>query len=633
MATQTTQALDPRLRRLVASLDDERRLRRDLDQSLVTTAEATPSEAVAAPENLRARVLVQVGSTAPVDAVPDTAWIQVVDGIYSVDVPILALTDLAASPDVQFVEAPRLLTPLLDASMPETRADEVHDPPAGGPGLRGAGVIVGIVDFGLDFTHDDFIDEEGRTRVAFLWDQSLQPRTGERSPAGFGYGVEYSADDINGALATNDPFAVVRHRPEPASHGTHVAGIAAGNGRAGDAQSPAGRFIGAAPEATIIFVQPNATDAQTTFTDSTRVAEAVAYVFGKATELGMPCVINMSLGQNGGSHDGESIVERAIDRLLEQPGRTFVAAAGNEHIWRGHAGGRLADGEVRTLSWRAGGQLPLPGGGQLPAGGGDRTPNELEIWYSSRDRFDVRLIAPDGAATPVIAPGQTELLDDVGGRNQVFVDSERLSLLNGDARIYVEVSPGGDPRVQVGVWKVELSAVDAADGGFDAWIERDARDALNRFADQSFFVGLDFDGQRTLGTPATGRRTVAVANYDHVTVAPNDSSSRGPTRDGRTKPEVAAPGTNIVASGALGGRPADGAAAHPVRVAKTGTSMSAPHVAGIAALLLQHRPNLTAAQIRAALIAGATPPAGVVPFDAAWGFGRVDAAAALEALS
>lgn len=621
MATHRTEALDPRLRRIVASLDDPSRLRRDLEQSILETSESFEAGEPVKPEVVTTRALVKTTSEPPTTALPETTWIHVVDTIYSVTLPVSLLEELGSLPGVEFVEAPRLLYPMLSTSLAETRADQLHQPPFG---LTGDGVVVGIIDFGLDYTLDDFIAPNGATRVAFLWDQSLVAVDGEHAPAGFGYGVEYTADDINAALAAPEPFAVVRHEPDPGSHGTHVAGIAAGNGRTGDGQFPVGRFVGAAPGATIIFVQPHTTDAQTTFTDSTRVAEAMSYIFAKATELGMPCVVNMSLGQNGGSHDGESIVERAIDRLLEEPGHAFVLAAGNEHTWRGHASGHIAHADVTTLQWRAGGQLPRPDGSLLPPGGGDRTPNEMEIWYAPRDQFRARVISPDGASTAAVTPGQT-VVDDLPNGNQVFIDSERLSRLNGDARIYVEVAPGTKSRVAPGVWQVELTAVESRDGRFDAWIERDARDANNAFSDQSFFVGADFDEQMTLGTPATTRRGIAVANYNHVLIAPNDSSSRGRTRDGRTKPEVAAPGTNIVASGALGGRKGPNGQLLPLRVRKTGTSMSAPHVAGIVALLLQRRPDLSASQIRGALIAAASAPANVQPFDKAWGYGRIDA--------
>jgi subtilisin family serine protease len=617
-------ALDPRLRRLVHAQDDPARLD-DLAASQVTARDGSLRDE----DPLTTRVLVRASGPAPHTEIPNATWTTVVEGIHAVQLPISELEALADDPQVQFVEAARLMAPQLVTSVPETQADQLHVTAPPRPALTGKAVVIGIIDFGLDFTLDDFVDPGGTTRIAAIWDQSLTPRAGEAAPAGFSRGVEYDADAINAALKAPDPFAIVRHRPDPASHGTHVAGTAAGSGRSGDDAFPAGQHLGVAPEATIVFVQPDTSGNAGSFTDSVAVAEAISYVYRKAEELGMPCVVNMSLGQNGGSHDGESMVEQAVDRLLEVPGRAFVHAAGNEHVWRGHASGVLAEGDVRTLQWRTGGGIAVPGGPLPP--GSDRTQNELEIWYSPRDELHVRLIDPTGAATAVVVPGQAELHSFPGG-NTAFVDSERFSPLNGDARIYVAVDRGTESRVTTGVWQVEITVVRARSGRFDAWIERDRRDPDNDFADQSFFVGTDFDPVMTLGTPATSRRGISVANYDHVTVAPSASSSRGRTRDGRDKPEVAAPGTNIESSCAMGGRPDGAGSVHPMRTRMSGTSMAAPHVAGIVALLLELDPELSAAQIRKALLASASPPNGVLPFDPAWGYGRVDAVGAARLL-
>ncbi|MCP4898597.1 MAG: S8 family peptidase [bacterium] len=622
--------LDPKLLRLIESAKSPKRLRADLDRGIVSsTIEFAEDEEVSA-EDLNRRVLVQLTQNQPPEGFGDLRWNKIVDTVFAVDVPILRLPELARSKEVRYVEAGRDMAPTLNNSVPETRANDVHNSALG---LDGSDVVVGIIDFGFDFTLDDFRDDNGKTRVAFLWDQTLTSGAGEVVPQSFGYGVEYDRDRIDAALNTQDPFSTVRHKPSPGSHGTHVAGTAVGNGRSGDSNFPANQFIGTAPGAAIVYVQPDSTDQDTTFADSVNVAEAIAYVFEKADELNLPCVINMSLGQNGGSHDGESVVERAIDRLLEQPGRAMVVAAGNEHIWRGHSSGQLNDGDSRSLRWKYGGQMPIPSGAILGSGY-DYTPNEMELWYSSRDLFSVRVLDPNGEQTAFVGPGETEVHTFQSG-DVAFIDSERFTVLNGESRVYIEVSSSGPGKtVLSGEWQVEIEAGEVRDGHFDVWIERDARRHLNNYADQSFFVGTDFVPEKTLGTPATMRRGVAVANYDHVAQAPNDSSGRGTTRDGRYKPEVAAPGTNIMSSNARGGTadPNAPGSNRPMRIQMSGTSMSAPHVSGIVALLLQHDSTLTADQIRKILIASASPPAGVQPFEPAWGYGRVDAERALSIL-
>ena len=628
--TGGAKSLDPKLRRLVNSLKDGPRLHADAGRGFIASAAADLTGPPPA-ETCFKRVLVRLNAAQVPESLADLTWTPIVEAVYSVNVPLSRLESLGACTEVEYVDAGQEFTPTLDSSVPETRADQVRNPPAGaGPAFDGSGVVVGIIDYGFDFTLDDFRNPDGSTRVAFLWDQFLTPQGSEHHPSGFTFGVEYDESDINSALAAANPFSQVRHEPNPGSHGTHVAGAAAGNGRSADATFAANRYVGTAPNARIIFVQPATNDQTSTFTDSAHVAEAIAYIYGKAAELGMPCVINMSLGQNGGSHDGESTVERAMDRLLETPGRAFVVAAGNEHIWRTHASGTLTPQGKRVLHWRVGASIPVfafpPG---FPPGLGDFSPNEMEVWYSSRDQFRVKVADPDGNETDTFDPGESDSITLPSG-DRVFIDSERFTVVNGDSRIYIEVSPAPFHTLTEGIWTVELEAIEVREGRFDAWIERDARRALNRFEDQSFFLGTDFDPVLTLGTPATSRRTVVVANYNHVTQAPSDSSGRGTTRDGRCKPEVAAPGTDIVSSHALGGRPNPAGGTFPVRLPMSGTSMSAPHVAGIIGLMFQADGRLTAEQIRKILIASAQPPLGVSDFDPAWGYGRVDARAAVD---
>jgi subtilisin family serine protease len=559
----------------------------------------------------RAIVLLAPGAQLPFEL---TNVVQLLDDTFIVEAELNTLSELAGQKEVVYIEAPRPADIDLDDSVAATKAD-TNWPPALRP-LTGKGVIVGVVDEGLDFTLDDFKDS-GNSRLLYLWDQKLSPsRHGEHHPSGYTYGVEYDRAQITAALSKKSPFSYVRHVVPDSSHGTHVAGIAAGNGQSG---APSVKYKGIAYEADIVFVNYAK---QGPLTSSERVAEAIKYVFDKARDKGLPAVVNVSLGHNGGPHDGESVVERAIDRYLERKGRALVKSAGNEGEWQTHASGKIAaeEGASAKLVWVFGGGLQ----GRPP--GLDGTPNTLEVWYSSRDRLRVSVVDPSGDRSPDVDPGYTDTVALPSG-DTVHIVSERFHPLNGLARIMVRVGhPGG--TLTSGEWLVELTAIDpVVDGTFDAWIERDARKPHNHYADQSFFKDPDF--AKTISPPGTIRRGVAVANYDHRASPPAmaKSSSHGPTADGRPKPEIAAPGTNIVSSNANRG----GSTTRPFYVTKTGTSMSAPHVSGIIAQLFQYNGTLTAAQIRAVLIASARQPGmgGATAFDQQWGYGAVDAEQAL----
>lgn len=617
--------LDPALRRLV-------RMARPAHVQEYAMAgaggEYIPSAAPEKPETKR--VLVEFRTPeVPKDAQEIAGqWQQIVPGIFTVDCPIDRLEALAQHPALVYIEGGRPFAPTLDTSVPETKANLLHRGLGNIGPLTGKGVVIGIIDSGFDFTLDDFREANGDTRIAYLWDQKLKRLQGEHFPPNMLLGVEYSQVDINRALKAPNPFSVVRHLPDGRAHGTHVMGIAAGNGASWDAQYPAGKYIGVAPEATLILVQLGGDSGGETLSDSPFVAQAITYIFNRAKDLGMPCVINMSLAQNLGSHDGESVVERAIDKALEEDrGRAFVVPAGNEHEWRTHASGLLKPGETRQLHWRFGGGFP---GKSAPAPGArDDTPNTMEIWYSSRDVFTVQITDPAGNSTRAVSIDEHEVFT-LGG-NRVDIQSERFTALNGEARIYIYVERD-QSLLQSGVWIVELEGAEVRNGRFDAWIERDVRSRLGA-PDQSFFDDPDFDPSQTVSTPGTARSVVSVANYDHAKQVVSPSSGRGRTRDGRDKPDVSAPGTAIVSSCARGGSLDSQGNTVPMRVVQTGTSMASPHVAGVIALLLQNEKTLTGFQLQKILVASASKPNGSTNFEEGWGYGRVDAAEALRLIT
>ncbi|MFZ0850688.1 MAG: S8 family peptidase [Hyphomicrobiaceae bacterium] len=573
-------------------------------------------------------------------------FVNVVDGYCTATVGYDAVEVLAAFPGVMEIEGARFVRPTLDQSV-----DRMH----GWDGMRGdanevtrlgqgSGVLIGIVDYGLDFTLDDFRDPTTKdTRVEYLWDQQLTPEGQEISPAKYGYGVEYSAIDIRRALAAPNPFEVVRHHPtesdsDVSGHGTHVAGIAAGNGRTGDQAFPAGQFVGVAPGAKLVFVHldrktvlAGVESAGGTLANSVNLAHAIAYCFEKAEQLNMPCVVNLSMGFNGGGHDGDMVIEWIIDALVRKSGRAVVIAAGNENGQdKGiYFGGIVPQGQSTRIEWENGLFLPTSHGVLARA---DPSPNEMEIWYSLQSSLRVRLLTPRKDEVSEWVQRGSEVVLEFDSGEHAIVKSDRRTAWEGAARIYIQLHPGKREKgIRAGIWVVELEATQVGKNEcsqgvrYDAWIERTLPEEGSRHL-RSRFKNYHPLKAITMTTPATARQAIAVASCrNFVTAAISDFSGCGPTRDGRDKPDVAAPGELVISTNADAGR---GNPAAPARVSKRGTSMAAPHVSGIVARLLQRNHYLTADEIRKILVDSADPGT----WERDWGNGAVNIAKAMKLL-
>ena len=603
-----------------------------------------------------AQVFIEVANDRAAEWVKARPWmrklVHVVDGYYTATIPEGRVAALGAHQGVIEVEAVRLFRPHLKRSIRSIRGNKQ----ASGGGIpSGKGVVVGIVDYGLDFTQKDFQNgrikdahnPRGITRVAYLWDQQLQRKRNERRPSKYRYGVEYSSRDLDRALRTRTKRGRVRHNPlngEPnlQGHGTHVAGIAAGNGETIDGKfDTPGEYIGVAPGATIVFV--NLSRAQLirhvrgaggTMANSVNIAHGVAYCFEKADELGMPCVVNLSLGSNGGGHDGNMALEWIIDALVQKSGRAVVLAAGNEDGAGGHAAGRLRTGRTARLKWAIGDKA-----GQL----NDPNPNELEVWYPRGSAIKVSLIAPDGKKSREVTPGRHDVFTFARGGERLLIRSDRATAWNGAARIYIELREGSQGKgIRFGTWMVKLVATEVAPAErgrgvrFDAWIERTLPPPVGHPEQVSRFEDQSLEQEINLTTPSTGRRSIVVASYENdVGDEPiSKFSSRGPTRDQRRKPELAAPGNPVLSTNACAGQLDSSGVRREARVVKGGTSMAAPHVTGVVARMLGLNAYLTAEEIRDILLQSAAPPHGrnQGKWNKKWGYGRLDAARAIELL-
>ena len=370
--------------------------------------------------------------------------------------------------------------------------------------------------------------------------------------------------------------------------------IAAGNGRVGGS--------GVAPQADLIFVHAYSNDVAQSdnLGNSRRLLDAVAYIFAKARSLNKPAVVNLSVGTNGGPHDGSSLVEQGIDNLLDEHNRAVVIAASNTWEERIHAAGVIPAGGSRSLTW------------ELPAH--DQTDNEVEIWYSGGSELRLTLVDPDGAEVGPFPLGTTNLLKSNGVKvGAVF--HRRDDPNNHDNQIDILFSP----QLPAGSWSIVLENISGDPAEFHAWIERDD-DGSSRFSD------ADNDPRFTISSIACGHKTIVVGSYDATTFGAPISgfSAEGPTRDRRAKPEVSAPGEGVKAAESL----------TQSIMAKSGTSMAAPHVAGLIALLMQAASQpLTIADIRQIVFSFARrEPPGGDEWESRYGDGRIDVASSVRSI-
>lgn len=494
-----------------------------------------------------------------------------------------ALSTVNQSPVVVQLQGAQPVRPLLKDTAREINLSSAQ----GQVGNGGEGVIVGIVDHGCDFTYSSFRHTDGSTRLLALGIQEVMADQTTRIR-------EYNSQQINQALEKSDPFKELNYPVGQREHGTHVTDIAAGNGRNNKAP-------GIATKADIIFVEPAYWDIPRGdlggFGDSKNLIEAVKFIFNKAGNR--PCVVNISLGTNGGPHDGTTLVEQALDGFVtEKPGRAVVIAASNSYLDNIHTSGTVPRNGHIDLQWN----IPTT----------DFTLNEVEVWYEGSDVFQVEVIDPKG--TTVCRIGLGEQYYD----GQIFASQEK-SALNGDnvAMIFCDADRG---TVPTGTWTIRIHGSSVNNGKFHAWIERDNH---TRGIQSSFAANRE--NNYTIGSISCGHKSIVVGSYDAKT--PNTPissfSSSGPTRDGRHKPEISAPGGGVLAAASRTGNGVTD---------MSGTSMAAPTVTGVVALILSEARaqgvSLDIDQIRTILerTARHNPPR-QQGWDPRYGHGRIDAQA------
>ncbi len=434
--------------------------------------------------------------------------------------------------------------------------------------LTGKGVVVGIADWGLDFTHPNFLNPDGTTRFKYIWNQDAEYDGVNQ----YSMGQVHSSDDINNALNSGQPFQVLNYHPGKTDiysngmHGTHVLDIAAGNGSVGPK--------GAAPGSDLIGVHL-ASDKKgdiVSLGTSITVFNALHFLDNAAAE--QPLVVNMSVGSHGDAHAGLSLIEQAIDYIVtSKPNRAIVQSCGNYYTSRVHAEGNLSKTGTATLEWLISKE--------------DTTPNEIEIWYESVDDVEISLKTPDGVNLFYRkTEGRFAIKDESGNEIGKYYHrkNEPNTKLSQVLIILFE-------NAEHGKWIVLLKGKKIIDGRFQAWIERD----FGKPSNQSRFSINDSKSTTTTGSICNGFYSISVGAVNETGNKNNIAffSSAGPTWDGRQKPDLTAPGIGILA--AKSSSPfqshSTGELTH-----KSGTSMAAPFVAGAVALMYEAANNPLAIQ-------------------------------------
>ena len=401
--------------------------------------------------------------------------------------------------------------------------------------LTGKGTIVAIVDSGIDYAHPDFRNPDGTTRILELWGQTLDK--------------VFDAEDINRALeqtTETERYAVVPSR-DGSGHGTHVAGIAAGNGRASN-----GRYRGVAFESDLLIVKLG-TPLENAFPRTSELMRAIDYCVKKSVEYSCPIAINLSFGNNYGSHSGTSLLETYINDMADFGRNVIVIGSGNDGAAALHTAGSVQAGSVKEI--------------QLAVSEFEPTLN-VQMWKNYADVIDVTIEAPNGTR---VGP-----LQQILGPQRLRIGDTELLIYYGEPKpfnpyqeLYIEFIPVGD-YVEGGIWRIQLIPREIVNGNYDMWMPSGG--TLNRGT-----AFLEPVAETTLTIPSTAAKGITVGAYDARFNQPAAFSGRGFTREtNQVKPDIVPPGVEITSCAVGGGYES-----------RTGTSMATPFVTGTACLLMQ----------------------------------------------
>ncbi|SFR59337.1 S8 family peptidase [Anaeromicropila populeti] len=532
------------------------------------------------------------GNTAMLENFKD-ATIQIIDYFFAVVyVPVEQVTNKTIM-ELGYSSMPSLSGIVSSSSMDASNITKLRNFPAFN--LRGEGVLIGILDTGIDYTNPIFRKADNTSKIISIWDQTIYTDDFKSNTY---YGTEYTQEQINAALQNENPFSIVPSTDE-IGHGTMIAGIIAGN------DVPESNFYGVVPDAELVVVKLK--PAKPYLKEFWRIPEtavcyqandimfALEYLEQVAIRLNRPMSICVALGSSLGPHDERADLNDILSKRAENMNFSIAIAAGNEgNAKRHYSGNILSNVGFDSVEMTV---------------GENESGFTLELWGDSPGLFSIDIISPSGETVPRIFPTlrENKVINFLFEETEIIVDYQLVESQTGDELILMRFK-----KPAPGIWIFNVYGMGTSKLHFNMWLPMESFITNN-----TYFLQPDPD--TTIISLGNSTVPITVTAYNSVDESIYQKAGRGYTRTGRFKPDIAAPGVSVISPALNHGF-----------TEVTGTSPATAHAAGVAAMILEWaivERNLTTINtidIKILMIRGARRLPGSSYPNKQWGYGILD---------